>query len=79
MATMEKEGVTIVQASDEDLKKINELLAPMWEGFIEKNAGTSPSAEELVADLRALTEKYSALSDEEILKIKDEQPVEGLR
>jgi hypothetical protein len=29
--------------------------------------------------MRALTEKYGALSDEEILEIKDAEPIQGLR
>lgn len=79
LETMKAEGVTITDASADDLRKVNELLAPMWEAFLEKNAGSAPSAEQLVADLRALTQKYSAVSDEDILKLKDAEPVEGLR
>jgi TRAP-type transport system periplasmic protein len=79
LETMDAEGVSVVEASAEDLQKANELLAPMWDGFVERNAGSSPSAEQLVADLRALTEKYNAMSDEEILELKDAEPVEGLR
>ena len=79
LETMKAEGVTITDASADDLKKVNELLAPMWEAFLEKNVGSTPSAEQLEVDLRALTQKYSAVSDEDILKLKDAEPVEGLR
>lgn len=80
LETMAAEGVTVVNASEEDLARADELLAPMWDAFVERNAGGSgPSAEQLVADLRALTEKYSAMSDEEILALKDVELIEGLR
>ncbi len=78
--TMHKEGVSVVDASEDDRKRASDLLAPMWDGFVEKNAGGSgPSAEQLVADLRALKQKYETVPDEDILKLKDAEPVEGLR
>lgn len=80
LETMRAEGVEVTQASEEDLKKVNELVAPMWDAFVTKNAGRDgASAEELVADIRSLTEKYNGLSDEQVLEIKDAEPVEGLR
>lgn len=77
--TMEEEGVTIVQASDEDLARADELLAPMWDDFIATNGGEGSVAESLVADLQALTEKYGAMTDEEILELRHSDPVSGLR
>ncbi|MGI6853701.1 TRAP transporter substrate-binding protein [Mesorhizobium sp. 1B3] len=80
LETMRSEGVEVTEASETDLAKVNELVAPMWEAFVKANAGREgASAEELVADIRALTEKYSAMSDEQILQVKDSEPVEGLR
>lgn len=80
LETMRDEGVEVTQASEEDLNKVNELLAPMWSSFVEANAdGAGPSAEELVSDIRALTEKYRGLTDDQILEIKDAEPVDGLR
>lgn len=80
LETMRSEGVEVTDATAEDLEKVNELVAPMWDAFVAANADRpGPSAEELVADMRALSEKYGALSDEEILEIKDAEPVQGLR
>jgi len=80
LATMEAEGVQVVEASEDDIKKMNELLSPMWDAFVEKNSGGSgPSAEQLAADIRSLTQKYAGMSDEEILQLKDAEPVQGLR
>lgn len=77
--TMHDQGIEIVEANDEDLAKIKELVAPMWDKFVEANAdGSGPSAKALTEELRSLTGKYSALSDEEIVKLKDSVPVEGL-
>ncbi|ATI43677.1 hypothetical protein CBW24_16095 (plasmid) [Pacificitalea manganoxidans] len=77
LETMEAEGITTTVASDDDIATANELLAPMWDNFVAANEGNSTaSAEVLTADMRALTEKFSAMSDEEIKALP---PVEGLR
>lgn len=77
LETMAAEGIEVVTASDADRAKARELLAPMWEEFIAKNEGNpiAPPAE-LTAEMRALTAKYSAMSDEEIKALP---PVDGLR
>lgn len=74
LETMAAEGIEVVMASEADLEKARELLAPMWAGFVEKNAGTA--AAELTEEMAALTKKYSAMSDDEIKALP---PVEGLR
>lgn len=80
LKTMQEQGIEITEAGEEDLKKATELLAPMWDNFVEANAGNSgPSAEALVAAIRDRKEKYGAMSDEAILQLKDSDPVEGLR
>ena len=77
LETMAAEGIEVTMASEEDIAKANELLAPMWDNFITANKGNKTAdPAELIADLRALTEKYSAMSDEEIKALP---PVEGLR
>ena len=76
LAAMEAEGVSIVVPSAEDQARIAELLAPMWDGFVEANGGAGSEASQFVADMRALRDQYEAMSDEAILSLP---PVEGLR
>lgn len=77
---MKAEGVRVVEPSDEDKEKMRELLAPMWESFIERNSDVSdPSAEQLISDIQDLSARYGELSDWELLELKDYDPVEGLR
>ncbi|SFQ16343.1 TRAP transporter substrate-binding protein [Tranquillimonas alkanivorans] len=76
---MEKEGVTVVEASDEDVARVNELLEPMWSEFVENNGGEGSAAAELVKDLRAGFERYDDMSEEELTTLQDTQPVEDLR
>jgi len=73
---MTEEGVTIVQASEEEQARIAELLNPMWEGFVAENGGEGSVAAAFVNDMRELRDKYEGMSDEEILALP---PVEGLR
>jgi hypothetical protein len=73
---MTQEGVTIVQASAEDQARITDLLNPMWEDFVAQNGGEGSTAAAFVADMRALRDKYAAMSDADILALP---PVEGLR
>lgn len=73
---MTEAGVTIVEPSAEDRAKVEELLTPMYAAFLEKNASFSnPSAQEVLDHLLALREKYSAMSDEDILKLDEESPI----
>lgn len=79
LAGMKEEGIEIIEPSEADLAKIDELLAPMYDAFIEKNASMeNPSAKQTLAHLEELKQKYSAMSDEEILALDEEQPVTGI-
>lgn len=76
IAGMAEAGVTIVEPTDEDRAEIQERLAPMHAAFIEVNASfTDPSAQDVLDRLAELKEKYSAMSDEEILALDEESPV----
>ena len=78
LAGMNEEGVEIIEPSEADLARIDELLAPIYAAFIEKNASMQdPTAEETLAQLEQLTEKYGAMNDEDILALDEEQPVTG--
>lgn len=79
LAEMEAAGVEITYASEEDLARANELLAPMWDGFVERNGGAGSAAERLVAMLRERTAAISEMTDEEILDLAASDPIEGLR
>jgi len=77
---MKEHGVEIVEASGDDLAKVQEMTATLWDSFIAANSGRpGPSATDLVSDLRALSEKYAESTTEEILELKDTHPVAGLR
>lgn len=76
---MEEQGVQIVQASDEDLARADELLAPMWDQFVAANGGEGSKAERLVSELREATARVGAMSDEEVLELSEDEPVQGLR
>lgn len=77
---MKKQGIEIVEASGDDLTKVEEMAAPLWEDFVSANSGRpGPSAADLVSDLRSLSEKYKDATAEEIQELKDIQPVAGLR
>lgn len=73
---MEADDVTVVQVNPEDQARINELLEPMWAEFIAQNGGEDSDAAQFVTDMRELTARYGAMSDEEILALP---PLEGLR
>lgn len=73
---MVADGVTLVEPSAEDQARMAELLEPMWEQFVAQNGGDGSVAARFADDLRALTERYAGMSDEEILALP---PVEGLR
>ncbi|MRX48876.1 hypothetical protein GI374_00170 [Paracoccus sp. S-4012] len=76
MVGMAEAGVTIVEPTAEDRAEIQERLAPMYDAFVEKNASfTDPSAQEVLDRLKELDEKYSAMSDEEILALDEESPI----
>ena len=76
LTEMEKEGVSIVVPSEEDQARIDELLSPMWDDFVEANGGEGSEAAQFVAEMSALRDKYAAMTDEEILALP---PVDGLR
>lgn len=80
LEAMKAAGIVVTEISPEDRKRAMELLDPMWQGFVEKYPTShGHDAKDLIADMRALSEKYGSFTDEDIRAIKDTQPVEGLR
>ncbi|MEW5425025.1 TRAP transporter substrate-binding protein [Amorphus sp. 3PC139-8] len=79
LETMKEEGIEVTEATPEDLAKIEKMVAPMYDAFLEKNADRSPSGADLIEAMTALRDKYEGMSDTEILKLKDTDPAEGLR
>ena len=76
LGDMKNEGVAVVLPSEEDVARIDTLLAPMWDDFVETHGGEGSTAANLVADLRAAKDRYSSMSDVEILALP---PVNHMR
>ncbi|WP_246710406.1 SDR family NAD(P)-dependent oxidoreductase [Martelella soudanensis] len=75
---MAAEGVTIVEPSEEDKAEIRRRLDSMIGEFRENNKDLQdPSVDEVLFSLAALSEKYSDLSDEEILTIWKNDPIDN--
>ena len=76
LGDMKNEGVAVALPSEEDVARIDTLLAPMWDDFVETHGGEGSTAANLVADLRAAKDRYSSMSDVEILALP---PVNHMR
>ncbi|MGV0878956.1 TRAP transporter substrate-binding protein DctP [Martelella sp. FLE1502] len=75
---MAAEGVTIVEPSAEDRAEIRRRLDPMIGEFREKNKDLQdPSVDEVLSSLAALSAEYGDLSDEEVLTIWKNDPIEN--
>ncbi len=74
LALMDEAGVTTVEPSPEDMAEIEKRLAPIWDDFV-ANSANPERAQELVDQIRALSDKYAAMTPEEIIALDEAEPV----
>jgi len=75
---MLKMGIKFSTFSPEEYKKCTDAVEPMGNEFIATHEKLGLPAKPFVQDMRALTEKYSTWTPEQILKRISEQPVQGI-
>ncbi len=73
-----KESIEVITLSPEEYKRWKDVLEPIWLEFIEKNEAKGLPAKELVKEMKALTEKYSDYTPEQLRKLTKEEPVKGI-
>ena len=71
-------GVEIIKMPPEDITKTKALLEPIWKDFIEKKEAKGLPAKQMVEDLRKLSQKYGAMSMDELQQEVRTNPVKGI-
>lgn len=72
------QGMRIHQLDPKEMERWRAAVEPLWEEFIQENEAKGLPARQLVADLRALVEKYETWTTEQLMKEVVENPVRGI-
>ena len=78
-ATYKEKGVEMITLPPAELQRFRDKMAPVvtqWAADLEKDG---LPAKALLADIRRLTEKYNAMSPDELMKLSTESPVQGIK
>jgi TRAP-type transport system periplasmic protein len=71
-------GMQIQTLSPQEMARWKAAVEPLWQKFIDENEAAGRPARALVADLRALTEKYATWTNEQLMKDVVEHPMPGI-
>ncbi len=71
-------GVERITLPPEELQKLRDAVAPLWDDFIATNEAKGLPARQFVQEMRALTAKYASWSPEQIMQEVVEHPVQGI-
>jgi TRAP-type C4-dicarboxylate transport system substrate-binding protein len=77
-AKMEKEGIQTIILPPEEMAGWKAAVDPVWDKFIKDNGAMGLPAKQMVEDMKALSQKYSAMSWNDIMKKMIENPVRGI-
>jgi TRAP-type C4-dicarboxylate transport system substrate-binding protein len=69
-------GIEVIKLSPQEMAKWKHAVEPLYEEFIKENEGLP--ARELVNEMRALSQKYSGWTQEQLMKEVMEHPVHGI-
>jgi TRAP-type C4-dicarboxylate transport system substrate-binding protein len=69
-------GIEVIHLSPQELEKWKHAVEPLYEEFIKENEGLP--AREMVNEMRALSQKYSSWTQEQLMKEVLEHPVRGI-
>jgi TRAP-type C4-dicarboxylate transport system substrate-binding protein len=75
---MEKAGVKTIDFSPTERKAFQDAISPVWNTFVAENEKLGLPAKKLVEDLKALSEKYSTWTPQQIIKLTMEKPISGM-
>ena len=75
---MEKKGIENIVLSPKEMQRWKDRVRPIQEQWITKMEKEGLPAKALVADIQKLTEKYSAMSWNDLMKQTMEKPVMGM-
>ena len=78
MAALRANDVVFVEFSDEDKARLNEIRDVLWEEFATELEAEGYPAEEFLAKMRELSEKYGALTRDELIALNENEPVDGI-
>lgn len=76
--TMKKGGVEIIDLEPAELERWKKATAPLWEEFIVTNEKKGLPARQLTEELKALNDKFSKMSMDELLNYVAEHPAQGI-
>ena len=75
---MKANGVERIVMAPEEIEKCRKAVAPLWDEFIEENEKLGLPARQFISELRALNEKYSNRTPEELYLQVTQNPVLGI-
>ncbi|MGE0231910.1 MAG: TRAP transporter substrate-binding protein DctP [Flavobacteriaceae bacterium] len=78
LGIMKDKGIVTVQFSEADQKKIEAAQQVLWDEFVAKNEKDGYPAKEFVADMKALSKEFGAMTRDEFIARQKSHPVEGL-
>ena len=71
-------GIETITLPPAELERWKATVHPVWDKFVADNEGRGLPAKELVKDMKALNEKYSAMTWDDLMKKTIENPPQGL-
>jgi TRAP-type C4-dicarboxylate transport system substrate-binding protein len=75
---IEDRGIKVIKLSPKEMERWRAAVEPLWEEFIQANEAKGLPARALVKDVRALSQKYSTWTPEQLMKEVTENPVRGI-
>ena len=75
---LRKAGVEIIRLPAEDYARAKTMMNPIWDEFVAQKEKKRLPAKQMVTDLRALSQKYGAMSFDDLWKEVKSTPVKGI-
>lgn len=76
--TLKENGVEMIVLTPEEMARFKKAVEPMWENFVKENEARGLPARQLVAELRELDAKYSAMTQEQVFDLVTRDPLPRL-
>jgi TRAP-type C4-dicarboxylate transport system substrate-binding protein len=77
-AKMAKDGIQTIILPPGEMARWKATVEPVWDKFVKENEAMGLPAKQLVQDIRTLSQKYSAMSWNDLMKKSIENPVRGI-
>lgn len=71
-------GVEIITLSDEEMARIHKAVEPVVAKFVADNEKKGLPAQQMMADINALIEKYKELTPEQAMELVTNNPIQGI-